>query len=74
MNKNVSHLSRSGSWSDASGFNVAKGSGSNSSMRRQTNNLTMWIYENMKRDDNSTQNYVLYYQVDNLMNFDIFYK
>ena len=63
MNKNISHLSRSGSWGDASGFNVSKSVSTPTSIRRQSLTLIAWIYENMKMEDNTAQNYLVFYQV-----------
>jgi len=63
MNKNISHLSRSGSWGDASGFNVSKSVSTPTSIRRQSLTLIAWIYENMKMEDNTAQNYLVFYQL-----------
>merc|ERR1711970_1111663 len=65
QNSNLPILSKNSSWREASALNLA--TSVNSNLRKLSRNITAWIYEQLKRNDNQTQNFIIYYQLTGIL-------
>ena len=63
-NGNVQTLSRGGSWRE-SGLISAKSS--SASLRKQSRPLIQWLYDQLRKEDNQTANFLTYYQLGGIL-------
>lgn len=63
-NGNVQALSRGGSWRESSLISAKSAS---ASLRKQSRPLIQWLYDQLRKEDNQTANFLTYYQLGGVL-------